>query len=237
MSNDPQSGYPLNQPQPGYPQGGYPPEQPRSGCGGCLGKFLIFLGIVFVLIFALCCGGVFYFRSYVTSSISQQPAEVQAIGDEIASLRVPAPLEPVGGGRFKIPFVGTLIAEGAAYSDKEHKCVLILGSFGQALDQNTKDKLLESLKSGQFQQNSAAKDKNDSNEELKDVTKSHVERTIRDQKGNFEITEGVGVRTNKRKIRVQGAFLGKTGPAILIIEAEEGTLSLEKVKELIDSIE
>ena len=57
MSNyPPQQGSPL----PGYPQDGYPPQRPRSGCGGCLGKFLIFLGVIFLLIIVLCCGGIFY---------------------------------------------------------------------------------------------------------------------------------------------------------------------------------
>ena len=112
---------------------------------------------------------------------------------------------------------------------------LILGAFGEVLGQNFKDQLLESMESGQFQQKSA--NKNDKSEELKDVEKSHVERKIRGQKATFEISEGVGAKTNKRKIRVQGAFLGKSGPAILMIEAEEETLSVENVKELIDSIE
>lgn len=234
MSNYPQPGFPQGSPVPGYPQDGYSPQRPRSGCGcgGCLGKFLIFLGAIFLLLIALCCGGFYYMKS----SVTDQPAEVQKISDEIASLRVPAPLEPIGGGRLRIPLSGTLVAEAAAYSDKEHKCVLILGSFGEALGEKFKDQLLEGIESGKFQQKTDA-DKDDKNEELKEVKKSRVERTIRDQKANFDISEGIGVKTSKRKIRVQGAFLGKTGPAILMIEAEEETLSTEKVKELINSIE
>ncbi|MGO9112254.1 MAG: hypothetical protein ACLP9L_23750 [Thermoguttaceae bacterium] len=229
------SNYPPPQgfPEHGYPQENYPPQQPRSGCGGCLGKFFIFLGVVFLLIIAICCGG-FY---YVKSSFTDQPAEAQKISDDIASLRVPAPLEPMGGGRVKIPFSGTLIAEVAIYSDKEHKCVVILGSIGEALGQNFKEQLLQNMESGQFQQKPGDNDKNDKSEALKDVKKSRVERTIRDQKATFEIAEGVGAKTNVRKIRVQGDFLGKSGPAILVIDAEEKTLSEEKVKELIDSIE
>ena len=106
MSNYPQPGYPPGQPVPGYPQDGYPPERPRSGCGcgGCLGKLLIFLGVIFALILALCCGGFFY----VKSSFTDQPAAAQEISDEIASLRLPAALEPVGGVRLKMPLTGAL---------------------------------------------------------------------------------------------------------------------------------
>jgi len=234
MSNYPPPDYPPQQanPAPGYPQDGYPPQRPRSGCGGCLGKFLIVLGVVFLLMIAVCCGGFYYLKS----SFTDQPGEAQAISDEIASLHVPAPLEPMGGGRLKVPLTGSLIAEGAFYADKEHKNSLILGSFGEALSQGFKDQLLESLERGQAQQQPGV-NKNDKREELKDVKKSSVERTIHDQKAIFEIAEGVGVNSKQRKIRVQGAFLSKAGPAILLIEAEEETLSMDMIKKLIDSIE
>ncbi len=165
MSNYPQPSYPQGNPPPGYPQDGYPPQQPRSGCGcgGCLGKFLIVLAVIFGLLIALCCGGFYYLKS----SVTDQPAEAQKISDEIASLRVPAPLEPVGGGRLKIPFVGKLVAEGTLYSDKKGS-VLLLGSFGEALDQNSRDQLMEGLRSGQFQQKPAGKGQNDNREELKE---------------------------------------------------------------------
>ena len=233
MSNYPPANYPPSHLTPGYPQDGYPPQQPRSGCGGCLGKFLILLGVIFLLFIAICCGGFFY----VKSSFTDQPAEAQEICDEIATLRLPELLDPVGGGRLNIPLVGTLIAEGAVYSDKEHKNVLIVGSFGEALGQGFQDQLLESLDSGQFQQKIADKDKNDKREKLRDEKTSRMERTIRDRKAVFEITEGVGVTSNQQKIRVQGHFQGKTGPAILIIEAEEETLPKEDIQKIIESIE
>src|SRR5271165_6105339 len=128
MSNyPPPQGFPTQ----GYPQETYPPQPPHSGCGGCLGKFLIFLGVIFLLIIALCCGGFFYLRSYVASSVSQRPAEVQTISDEIISIRA-APLEPVAGGRFLVPIVDKSLGQGAVYSDKNHKSILVLASFGEA---------------------------------------------------------------------------------------------------------
>ena len=60
---------------------------------------------------------------------------------------------------------------------------------------------------------------------------------IQGEKAVFEITEGVGVQSNTPRIRVQGGFKGKTGPAIFILDAEEETLPLEKVQEMIESIE
>ena len=228
MSNYPsQQGFPSQ----GYPQDGYPPARPRSGCGGCLGKFLIFLGVIFALVIAICCGGIFY----VKSSVTGQPADVQAISDEIGPLHVPAPLEPVGGARLRVPLSGTLVYEGAIYADKDRKCTLSLVSFGEAFGQQFKDQLLKSFQSGQIQQRPA--DKGGSGEDLKDVKKTSRERTIQGDKAVFEISEGIGAQSGKQRIRVQGAFKGKSGPTIFLLDAEEDSLSRKKVEEMIDSIE
>ena len=232
MSNyPPPQGFPPQE----YPPSGTPPQQPRSGCGGCLGKFLILLGVIFVLILAMCCGGVFYVRSYIASAITQKPAEVKAISDEIISMNVPEVLQPEAGGRFRAPIVDKPLGQGAFYADKNHKCVLVLGSFGEMFGPQLKDQILQALESGQAPNQAA--NKNQNREELKDVKTTKRERTILGQKAVFDISEGTGVQSGKKKIRVQGAFQGKTGPAVLILEAEEDTLSREKVDEMIKSIE
>jgi len=227
------SNYPSQQgfPQQGYPQEGYSPGPPRSGCGGCLGKFLIFLGLIFALIIAVCCGGFFY----VKSSFTGQTADVQGISEEIASLRVPPPLEPVGGTRLKVPLAGTLVYEGAFYASKDRKSFLILVSFGEAFGQQFRDQILQGFQSGQVQQQST--NKSGKSEELKDVKKTTRERTIQGEKAVFDIREGIGVQSGKQKIRVEGAFQGKSGPTILTLDAETDTLSREKVDALIDSIQ
>jgi hypothetical protein len=235
MSTDPQTGYPPGHPTPGYPQDGYPPQRPTSGCGGCLGKFLIFLGIVFALMLVLCCGGGLYMRSYFIDSVSQQPAEVQAISDEIISIRVQPPLEPVGGGRFKVPFVGTSMGQGVVYADKGRKCILVLASIGDAFGPQLKEQLIQSLESGQSQKQSGNQD--DHNEEIKDAKTTDLGPTIHAEKATFKITEGVGAKTGKKKIRVNGKFQGKTGPAVFLLNAEAETLSLEDVKKMIESME
>jgi hypothetical protein len=233
MSNYPQSGYP---PGPGYPQDGYPPQRSGCGCGGCLGKFLILMGVIFLLLIGMCCGVVFYLRSYFASSVSQQPAEVRAISDEIISIRIPPPLEPAGGGRFKVPFSDTTLGEGAFYADKDRKGFLMLVAFGDAFGPQIKDTVIHDFESGQNRKQPGGNE-DDNNEELKDPKTTRLEPTIHGEKARFEITEGTGARTGKKKIRVQGAFLGKTGPAILVLNAEAETFSLEKIKEMIGSME
>jgi hypothetical protein len=235
MSNYP----PPGMPQTAYPQAAYPPPPQPSGCGcgGCLGKFFILLGVGFFLMIVVCCGGFFYLGSLLQHSITQQPNDVREIREEVAALDVPAPLAPVGAGRIKMPFTGTLIGEGAAFADKDRTSFLFVGSFGTVFGVNFKDQLLKAVESGQFQNKPANAKDDERSEDLKDVNKSQIDRTIRGEKAVFQITEGTGVKSGKKKIRVQGAFEGKIGPSLLVIDAEEATLSREKVDKIIQSID
>ncbi len=90
------------------------------------------------------------------------------------------------------------------------------------------------MESGQAQNQPGGK--NDQSEELKDVKKSKLEPMIQGAKAVFDISEGTGVKSGKKKIRVQGAFKGKTGPAMFILDAEEETLPREKVDAMIESM-
>ncbi len=233
----PQPGYP----QPGYPQGGYPPEQPRSGCGGCLGKIFIFLGVIFLLLLITCGGLAYYLQSWLKSSATESPAEVQGIGDEIISMQVPAQFVPVGGGRFKL--FGKELGQGAIYADKIHKqdngyhSTLIIASFSDSFGPQFKDQLLKGLEAGQSQSQTRPDDKENRTEALKDEKTSEITRTIGGQDAKFKITEGVGTRSGKAKIRVQGVFQGKTGSAVLILDADKETLSKDDVEKMIKSME
>jgi hypothetical protein len=237
-----------NYPPPGMPPSSYtpapPPPQPSGcGCGGCLGKFFILLGLAFFLILAVCCGGGYYFVQSIKNSTTQQPVEVQAISDEITSMRIPnPPLAPTAGGRYKLPFIGPL-GEGAIFSSSalgnagknKPSAILIVGSFSDAFGPQFKQQLMQGLESGSHPQN--ANENDDLNEDLKNPKESIVDLTIRGEAARFHITEGTGVRSGKKKIKVNGTFQGKNGPAILIIMADQATLSREQVDDIIKSIE
>jgi hypothetical protein len=169
-------------------------------------------------------------------AITQQPAEVQTISDEITSMRVPSPpLSPTFGGRFNMPFAGTYLGEGAGFAAPNQKAILIVASFSDSFGPQFKDQLMKGLEAGSGENKQAGNEQG--HEQLKDVKKSKVEKTIRGESAVFDISEGVGVRTGVKRIQVQGAFQGKNGPTILIIDAEEATLSREQVDDIIQSID
>ena len=91
------------------------------------------------------------------------------------------------------------------------------------------------MESGASEKQSA--EKNDQHEDLKDAKTTKLEPTIQGEKAVFNISEGIGVQSGKQKIRVRGEFKGKTGPTVLMLDAEEKTLPREKVEEMIKSME
>ncbi len=152
------------------------------------------------------------------------------------------PLEPKAGGRYKLPVVGP-VGEGAVFiadngngaKGAKPKAVLIVASFSDAFGPQFKQQLMQGLESGSNQQKPS--DNDDLNEELKNTKDSTVERTIRGETAKFHVSEGTGVKSGKKKIKVNGAFQGKTGPALLLIMADEATLSAKQVDDIIQSID
>ena len=79
-----------------------------------------------------------------------------------------------------MPIVGKTIGQGAFYSDKDHKSILILASFGEAFGPQFKDQILQGLQSGQSQKQSA--DKNGNKRNLRTSRNPDIERTIQARK-------------------------------------------------------
>jgi len=239
MSNYPPPGYqpPPSYPTPGYPQESYPPPQPRSGygCGGCLGKFLIFLGIVFLLLILVCGGTFYYVYTKFRDSLTYNAPEINKVTDEIVSTDIPDVLKPVGGGRFKMPFVDKTLGQRVVYSDKNHKAILILASWDEGFSPQAGEQILQTLETLMQPQNDADKS-SEQMEGLKEAKTTVLEREIHGAKAHFDITEGVGTQSNKPRIRAQGAFKGKSGPANLFLEADEDTLSRAQVEKTIKSM-
>ena len=59
---------------------------------------------------------------------------------------------------------------------------------------------------------------------------------IRGQQAAFTIVTGKGVRSGVPRIEVQGTFQGKTGPAMLLLDADATRLPEGEVLKMLDSI-
>ena len=243
MPNYPQQqGFPQ---QPGYPQqAGYPPQMgfpqqpggawappPQTGMG-CGTKLLIVLGLLFLLMILVCCGGFFGLGYYVKHAVTQDSVAVKDITEDITEIEIPSPLEPAGAGRFASPVGGKLLALGAAYVDRQRDGILILIAAGDMFDEQTQLKIRQSLEQA-LQQGGVKKE---SREELQQRKESRKEMTIRGEKATFTIVQGVGAQSHEPRIQVQGVFQGEIGPVMLTLDANAERLPEDKVIKMLDSI-
>ena len=201
---------------------------------GCGAKLLIFLGLLFLLLILVCCGGGFLAFSYIKHLATADPAAVQAATNEIASITVPEPLQPAGALDLHFPFSGQRIAVFAAYMDKaDRKSSLMLAAFGQVLDPQTQGKIREAFEQSLGREGSEGEGR----EPLLDRKEFQKRRVIRGEQAVFTVTKGIGAESKKPRIEVEGTFQGKTGTVMLILQADADRLPEQKVLDMLDSIE
>ncbi|MGD0896250.1 MAG: hypothetical protein ABR915_00355 [Thermoguttaceae bacterium] len=224
--------------QPGYPPSqGFPPPvvvyPPKTGMG-CGAKLLILLGVLFLLLILVCCGGFFGFTYWVKNSVTTDANAVRTATEEITSIDVPAALEPAGAMNLHVPMSGRLIMVLVAFADKgPHKNdLLVLIASGEFLDEQTQSKVREAFQQSLAQQGI----QQEGQEQLKNRQSSVEERVIRGQAARFTIIKGVGANTGRQRIEVQGTFQGKTGAAALMLQADADRISEADVLKMLDSI-
>jgi hypothetical protein len=180
------------------------------------------------------CGGVYFWgASWLKSNVTDNPVEIQKINSEICTIKVPDGFTPSFGLRANIPFMPKTLGKMVAYTDgAATPGVLFMIEVGEFGDANAQEQLQE-----QFAKQAQQKNGQQGTEKLTDVVTSTVERKINKAPAEFHISEGMGERSHKKKIRVNGTFRGRSGPAVITFEAFEEKVSKEKVEEMIDSIE
>ena len=103
-------------------------------------KVPIIVGIVFFVLAVLCCGGFFLFVRHISQGVSQDPAVVKAMTDEITQIEIPEPLKPKASMDMKVPIVNTSLMKMAVYSDDAGKSTLTLVAVGEALPNKTRSR-------------------------------------------------------------------------------------------------
>jgi hypothetical protein len=213
------------------PGWGPPPPRPGLGCGT---KLLILLGALFLLLILVCCGGGFIAVSYIKHLATSEPAAVKAATDEITSIDVPPVLEPAGALDLRVPLSGKLVMVFAAYSDKaDPKNYLMLAAAGKVLDPQTQGRIRQVFEESLGRDDASEEGR----EQLVERKESQKKRVIRGQEAVFTITKGIGAESRKPRLEVQGTFQGRSGTAMLLLEADTQRLPEQKVLDMLDSIE
>jgi hypothetical protein len=204
------------------------PPKPGMGCGM---KVLIALGILFALLLVLCCGGGIWWVASLKNAMTEDPAKVRIALGDITQIDVPPPLEPQVAFNLKFPVIGEFMRF-VVFADAKQDSTLVLFALGEALKSQNQAEMRRQIEQ-QMQQQGIG---NQEQEELKNRLEGHKEVLVRGEKAMFTIIRGTGARSNVRRIQVQGTFLGKTGPVVLLLDADADKLPEEKVIGMLESI-
>lgn len=210
----------------------FPPEPPRSS--GL--KVLLVLGVGCGILLLVCCGGgtAIYFltRGYFQKAFSEDPAVVEGVGRGIAELDIPPALQPKASVNLKIPGTDQQIMTMAIFEAPNGAGTLFLAEFPGDLASADTDQLKEQLERQMADQGRQGQGP----QELVVSRSRPLDVEIRGKSATFTIETGVEPQSNIKYTRAVGAFQGKKGVALVVLQLRADQYSDERVDEIIRSI-
>ncbi len=205
--------------------------------------------------------GVFFYGTAKAfqKGLTEDPAEVRAIADGITSIDIPAGLRPIGGLDLVVPVLGNRLMSIAIFEEGASEGTLFLAEFPIKLE-DTDTKSLEKQMSDQMagQRNGP--------QEMDVRESRTLELTIRGKPAHFVIQKGTirdraqphaGMPPNKpaekpdanaadktakkadgarEMVGALGAFQGKRGAALIVIQLDAQRFKEEDVEKILRSI-
>jgi hypothetical protein len=193
--------------------------QPKRGMSTGT-KVLLIVGSVFGVLAVLCCGFGFYIYNRITKSVTDDPAKIAAIRQEIVTINIPAGFAPAHGMDLGI---WRMKMKMAAYM-RQAEVLMLMEIPGVASDEEMRKQMEEAFeKQGQ---------KQDVKVQQRDVRKI----TIDGKEYPFEFSQGVQGENEQAMRQVIGVFPGRGGTAILMYMAPERDWDEEEVMTMLRSI-
>lgn len=209
------------------PNWAQPPEKTGMGCGA---KLLIFLGVLFVLLIVVCCGGTLLSGWYFGKSVSEDPDQIAAVTREIVEIDIPEELSPQLSFNVKVPFTGQKFMTWVGYADPATASLLVLASFGETLQGQDQDQLAAQIQQSLREQGLA------SEQNVRDWQRSTREIEVRGEPVSFDFATGEDADSGARRIEVTGTFEGDGGPVLLSFSGDAEKFPEETIVEMIESI-
>lgn len=214
------------------PEGMPPYQKPGMSTGT---KVLLILGIIFLVLVLLCCGGIIVstmvIGSYVSDMVSDDPQVVRQVTDEIVDIDVPEKLQPQFSMDIKVPMSDERIMVWAIYGDEASGTGVVLASFGEQFAGQNQAQMKRQMEQSLREQGYAP----DEGLGPQEVTEREIK--VRGEPVKFMFATAKDPESGKERIMVNGTFDGKTGPVMIMVFADPDVLSEEEIVEMIESIE
>jgi len=209
--------------------GGLRPPQEKKGMS-TRAKVLIWLGVGFGGLCLLCCGGLVWIGYHFANSVSQDPAEIATVTEEMAGIDVPDGLDPKMSMDMKVPISGQRIMAWVVYVDEESQSMLMLCGMGPDAGTQDPEQMQKQFKQSMQQQGMQQQ------QDMVTAQSETRELTVRGEPASFTFTTGV-TESGVPRIRVNGVFQGKTGLVILMVDADSEKYPEEQIVQMIEGIE
>lgn len=226
----------INPFDPGDAQESPLPMQKQGMSGGA--KVLLVLGIIFLVLILLCCGGVAVFflwaRTYMGKAMTTDPAAVRQVTARIASIEIPDVLQPQFAMDMKIPFTDRTMMTMVGYGDQSKRNILVLTAMGDAFGVQNQAQMEAQME--QSLRNQGMGQQGDVNISERNVR----EIQVRGQPATFSFGKGTQKDPNtgaeRPRIEVTGTFQGPNGIVMLMVQADDETLGEDAIVKMIESI-
>lgn len=198
-------------------------DAPRQGMST---GFKVFIGVLIFIAVSLliCCGGAYWLFSRSVTLV-EDPAEVNAIRDSIASIELPEGFKPMGGMQFNLG-IQLKMATFTRESQHSPNTLILMQISGSGIENN--DALRE-----QFEQQLEKQG------QTPDIDAESRETHIFQIDGKdvpFEFAKGTREGSEEVIHQVSGMFDGRGGVAFLILMESEADWNEDEVIKMIESI-
>lgn len=187
-------------------------------------RWLAIFGVILAAGTLMCCIGFVSLGLIFGPSMTETPAEVQAIANRIAPLRVPPQFEPVEGWAADNSLAWVQIAR---FQQKDHRGLLMIGElhlrpFTVKYDPAQFREFLESATPG-----------------LRLIDAAETSKrtlTIHGQPAKFDVVSGEDRASTTKLRQVTGTFMGRVGTVVVILQAEPESLSDQAINDFLTSL-
>ena len=213
------------------PEGMPPYQKPGMSTGT---KVLIILGIIFLVLALLCCGGgvaVFWAgASYMKDAISDDPQVIRRVTAEIADIDVPEKLKPQFSMNMKVPISGDKLMVMVVYGNQADGTAVMLASFGEAFADQGQAQMRQQMEQSLREQGFSPGGGVGPGE----ATEKEIE--VRGEPVKFMFATAKDPDSGEDRSHVTGMFEGNTGPVMIMVFADPEKLSEEEIVEMLESI-
>ena len=211
-----------------------PPPPPRAGMSTA-GKILVGCGVGCGVLLLLCCGGIaavtWFGIEWMKGAVDRDPARIQAMLGGLATIDIPAGLQPKAAIDLTLPIVDRHVLSAAIYTGANDEEVLGVAEFSDAFGPVDQKRLRREIDRALNDHHQDA----DADDDFR-VDESHnLEIEIRGQPAQFLIQEGA-TKAGQKKIRAMGEFEGHQGTALLFMQVDAEQHNLEQVEQTLRSI-